>query len=514
MEEDSKGKGKNGYRIKRITLVALAISACILIVAIWLRIRHRVDQHLQTVFLIDMIPPTLSGETQQDSEPFLAVDQKDPNLMVASAFTPSPDSQSHDAPLFFTVDGGKTWELSSDVIPSPGKADDITHAFGGQQGVLFGSVIRSDDRELLELISDNVKAHKAMTSQAHRRDEDQPFVSAATFGVTNRVYVGNNDLSQRESGRTATIDVSVNRGESYVPIRLEFRNSADVSACTPLKGLAQDGPSVRPAIANDGTVYVSYMGWRSFVGNCGAAVITSDVVVLRDDHGAISSEPFRDLKDPKDGKIGIRVAAGVTVPWSLVPTLGQERLGSTLSLAVDPNDSRTVYVAWGDRVGNGDVYTIHLRRSRDGAANWSPDLFSRRDAANVALSVADNGTVGILYQAHVGAGDGVWETHLAQTNRNFSTMQDTVLAITPSDPPSAPKVEQLPYLGDYLGLVAVKDEFRGVFSAANTPDPHHFPHGVLFQRLVDASSNTLTNGQGVPVTPSIDPFYFSVSVLR
>ena len=39
------------------------------------------------VRLVNMIPASLSGETNQDSEPFLAVDGGDPNRMVGSAFT-------------------------------------------------------------------------------------------------------------------------------------------------------------------------------------------------------------------------------------------------------------------------------------------------------------------------------------------------------------------------------------------------------------------------------------------
>src|SRR5437016_11072967 len=46
------------------------------------------------VKLVDLIPASLSGETNQDSEPFLAVQAANPQVMVASAFTPNPDRKS------------------------------------------------------------------------------------------------------------------------------------------------------------------------------------------------------------------------------------------------------------------------------------------------------------------------------------------------------------------------------------------------------------------------------------
>src|SRR6266581_7469074 len=44
------------------------------------------------VKLVDLIPASLSGEANQDSEPFLAIQTANPQVMVASAFTPNPVS--------------------------------------------------------------------------------------------------------------------------------------------------------------------------------------------------------------------------------------------------------------------------------------------------------------------------------------------------------------------------------------------------------------------------------------
>src|SRR6202007_3207933 len=44
------------------------------------------------VKVVDLVPASLSGETNQDSEPFLAIQTDNPQVMVASAFTPNPFS--------------------------------------------------------------------------------------------------------------------------------------------------------------------------------------------------------------------------------------------------------------------------------------------------------------------------------------------------------------------------------------------------------------------------------------
>src|SRR5438105_3286346 len=144
-------------------------------------------------------------------------------------------------------------------------------------------------------------------------------LSGETWQDAEPVYVGLNDFDAPD-GRTATGDVSLDGGATYSSRRIETRTT-----------LGQNGPSIRPAVAQDHTVYVAYFGWRSNAGS----EVTSDVVVVRDDSGATGATPFRDLVDPTDHLPGRLVATHVTIPWSNAPTLGQERIGSTLSIAVD-----------------------------------------------------------------------------------------------------------------------------------------------------------------------------------
>src|SRR2546430_1173549 len=352
------------------------------------------------VRVVDLIPVSLSGETWQDAEPFLALYASNPKLMAASAFTPNPGgSTSGTAPIFVSDDGGDSWTLRN-TLPSQSMTADITHAVGGTPPVLYAGIMKVPDFPLNELKANDFLSPATMTLQAFRADIDQPFVRTSAVGNPDRVYVGLNDFDAPD-GRTATVDVSLDGGTTYTSRRIETRNTA-----------GQNGPSIRPAVAQDHTVYVAYFGWRSNAG----ADVTSDVVVVRDDigaTGATGATPFRDLVDPSDHLPGRLVATHVTIPWSNAPTLGQERIGSTLSIAVDALHSETVYLAWADRAGTGDIYTVHVRRSTDRGATWSGDLRALTNATDASLAVSSNGTVGLLYQQVTGAGDASrWVTRL------------------------------------------------------------------------------------------------------
>ena len=449
--------------------------------------------------VVNLIPASLSGETNQDSEPFLAIEATNPQVMVASAFTPNPVSSAGNAPVYVTQDGGQSWVLNA-IAPVPRMTCDITHALatgeshprGDLHAGTLACVARSTT--LNESESNDVAASATMNVQSTRGNVDQPFVRALGVATGDRIYVGVNDFNQK-NGRTATVDVSVDGGGTYKSIPVEARNT-----------MGQDGPSVRPAVANDGTVYAAFFGWRKFDGK----TATSDVVVVRDDSGAMGTTPFQALRDRSDKLPGALVVKGVSIPWANAPTLGQERIGSTLSIAVDPNNSSIVYVGWADKGSKGNIYTLHVRRSTDRGVTWSKADLPRTtisNATNIALCVADKGVAGLLYQQLTG---GRWVTHLVQSRDGFATARDFVLATVPANVP----VEQfLPYLGDYDYLLAVGNEFRGVFCANNTPDFASFPQGVTYQRAADFLSKTLNDGSGNPVAISIDPFYFSVPVI-
>jgi hypothetical protein len=450
-----------------------------------------------------MIPLDLSKEENSDSEPFLTVDPKNPKNMAASAFMENPGGEGL-SPLLVTSDGGDNWTVLY-TIPSAILTADMTET-SAPGGLLYAALLAHRtpaEYQLHKAVefraadTEDFEGSTLLSVRSSRFNVDQPWVTRVHAGDKDYVFIGSNDFND-DSGHTATVDISTDSGKTFRAVRLESRATSE-----------QDAPSIRVSGAEDGTIYAAYLGWRQRNDE----IRSTDVVVARDDRGAISSQPFRALIDDQDQLPG-KIVAKVKVPFIDWATLGQERIGSTLSLAVLPQDSSTVYIAWGDRQGDGDIYSLHVRRSTDRGKTWSNDLRRIKNALCAALAVTPSGTIGFLYQqVDEKSGHKRWVTHLEQSTDAFKTVNDTVLATVPADVPDWG--ENLPYIGDYNFMTTVGDEFRGVFSANNTPDLANFPNGVRFLRKVDTEQKKLLNKTGkTEVKVSIDPFFFAVSAIK
>ena len=449
----------------------------------------------ETILVVNMIPQSLSGEAEQDSEPSLAVDSANPQRMVGTAFTPDPMGTGF-APIFVSADSGLTWTLRS-TVPSSNITGDISVDFG-RNGRLYGGILKVPGGLLLNILrTSDAFATTPMDVVSNRSNVDQPFVRSQSVGTRDHVYIGSNDFDAT-GGKTATVDVSLD-GAATTPqfdkVRIERRGTGSAG---------QDGPQIRPASHPDGTVYAVFYGWRSFSSS---RRVTSDVVVVRDDGGGGGSSPFSALVDPSDSLPGRLVAKGVTFVWSAM--LGNQRTGGDLAIAVDPTDSRTVYLAWAGLSGND--FTLHVRRSTDGGNTWSAnDLRTKPLAINPGLAVNAQGTVCFLCQQLKGTGASRrWVTTIERSPDGGATWQSSVLANVPATTP-APQFQ--PYIGDYAGLTSVGNDFFGIFSANNSPDMTRFPSGVVYQRNHDFQTRRLFDVDGTTqVAVSIDPFFFKVT---
>ncbi|MGQ4389935.1 hypothetical protein [Streptomyces sp. SAS_270] len=454
---------------------------------------------MSTIKVVNITPRALSGDRSLDSEPSLAVNPENPREMVASAFTPDPMGGPF-APIYVSTDGGNTWVLNS-VVPGNGGrgTGDISVGFGGQGGTLYTGILNGETSDLQILRMPDVTATVPMAEIVDRGDEDQPWVvatSAAANGVTSdRVYVGNNDASAEP--QPATVDVAENgrtaAGQSgFKSVRLDRRSDT-----------IHDGPPIRIAVHPDGTVYTAYQRWTDFTGR----VVTFDVVVTRDDKGGIGHKPFEDLLDPGDGEVGLRVESGLRVRFNVrVPTLGQERTGADLAIAVDQTDSNSVWIAWCDNHGGAAPtdYVLHIRHSANRGQTWTAPHRDIVNGKNPALAINSDGLVGLLYQQ---LANNQWSTVLELTGDGFATVESQVLHQAPGDVPSAGA--NLPFLGDYLRMITVGKDFYGIFSGNNTPDLANFPVGVAYQRNANFTTHQLLSTDTVTrVPPSIDPFFF------
>ncbi len=452
--------------------------------------------------LINMIPFNQSGETGQDSEPNLAVDPSNTNRIIGSAFTSNPTGGLNSAPIFTSNDGGNTWALNNIVPSANGATGDISLKFSEDGDRLYTGILRGGGGLRMVLLrSSNPFGAGMMQVLIDHTTEllDQPYVNViSTQGPDrDRAFWGfnnfGNNIPNGGTGRTAEIEFSNNAANGVPPPGLTR------AVIEPRNTFSQDMPAIRTSAHTDGTIYAVFYSWTS--GNIPNA--QCDVVVVRDDAFGTGAAPFTALTDPGDTNPGMRVVQNRLVP-AFPAALGANRLvASNLSIAVDPNNSDIVYIAWADRVGATD-YTIHVRRSANRGVTWSNDLLTITNATNPALAINFRGVVGLLYQQLTG---GDWETHLRRSEDNGTVWSDLTLADTPDNNPT-PTFQ--PYIGDYIDLMAVGLDFYGIFSASNIPDNNNFPIGVTYQRIADFGTNQLLDNGGSVVNASIDPFFFEM----
>lgn len=478
---------------------------------------------LAQVQVVNMVPTSNSGEIARDSEPNVAVDPKNPLSVAASAFTPDPNGTLTGV-LYFSTDGGQTWNLTPAFVPGSAVSGcntccastfcDVSLRFGGSSSLLYLGALTVDNNNNVNLdigqitnIATNARNYTSLVTRSgvsNTNIHDQPWVEATTVlefaGQGNdHAYVGNNDTNQ--ANRTATVDTSLN---PVPPAPAGFTGGVveGVNTC------GRDAPSIRPAIHLAGTVYAAFYRWTA---NCGNAVKTADVVVVRDDNWATGPNPFQALHDSGNNSIGQRVITGVPIPY--LQNLGNQRVGSSIAIAVDPNlgpnNSQTVYVAWGD--GNtGATYTLHVRHSTDSGQTWdNNDLRTINNATNPGLAINSHGKVAFLYQQSV---NGRWQTIVERTTNAFGNHQDSTLANVPDQ--KGPNYNGSNPIGDYANMIAIGKDFYGIFSAFNTADNNNFPSGLVpYARYADFGQHKLFADAGhmMPVQDSIDPFFFHIT---
>jgi hypothetical protein len=455
------------------------------------------------LLLVNMIPRALSGESEQDSEPMLAVNPNNPQQIVGTALTPNPTGGNL-APIYVSVDGGKSWVLNA-IIPGGMITGDITVAFGPQSSNLYASILlpRANQRTWLTILrAKNFQSAAKMEILVDRFGKaDQPFSQAVQSAVdgSEKLFVGYNDLDLWP-GKTSSIEFSLNPAAAKTAFK---------KAVLETRGVELNGPQVRTAAHSSGITYVAFNSWRSHAGDFAknTLIVTADVMLVRDDSGASTAKPFRDLLDPSDNLPGRIVEHNITFPYRRMgrDDEGQQRLVGDLSIAVNPTDQKTVYIGFCGL--DGATYTLHIRRSTDSGQTWSPDLLTVPFGINVALAVNSAGNPGLLYQQLVGEKDAKrWVTHFRMASVGSpNTWSDLVLC---DHPAHEPKKRFDPYLGDYAHLTSHGQDFYGIFSASNVPDLTHFPNGVAYQRKHDFASQKLVNLAGAPVDASIDPFFF------
>ena len=138
---------------------------------------------MDVISVVDAIPNSHSDETNQDSEPSIAVSSQNPDEIVITAFTP-PDSGQTNSPIFYSVDGGATWQLNFDVpFGSAGGAAlqtprDQSVGFAAESPELFGAFLRVDNGDMKVFRTSDPTAPGTLPTFDSRSHIDQPWVEA------------------------------------------------------------------------------------------------------------------------------------------------------------------------------------------------------------------------------------------------------------------------------------------------------------------------------------------------
>jgi hypothetical protein len=413
----------------------------------------------QSISITDVEPS--NSETDQNSEPSLAINPANTNQILVTAFS---DTTS---PVYYSGDGGSTWTNVQQIDSSDSTMD---WADGGN--AYFGNI--TADGQRLEVWNWNASSGSFQLIQGSLLTRggggpDQPRLAANHVGAQDHIYVGYNDLSQPT--KTASVYYSLDSGATWKDQVIE-----NVSP-----GADQDGYSIRPAVSGS-TVYLCFERWNTLLSN---GNFIGDLVVVKDTNNGAHS--FTDL-----GVDGAIVASRVQFPEE---NIGHERAGSDLGMAVAPANPSKVYIGYCAQVNN--LAVVNVAMSADGGSTWSQIYQTSVHSALPDLSVTSNGAVGLLYTAYV---NGNLETHFVQSDDDFATHRDEILSRFKD---GTPKLQYQPYIGDFEIIKAAGNAFYGTFSASNNTVLYPFP--VKFVR--DAGE------LGTTVPFSIDPFYFTTPAL-
>lgn len=465
--------------------------------------RLNADPPAPSVMVVDIIPESLSGETNTNSEPDLAVNPANPSQIAASAYLSAPMGGKMSS-ILISTDGGTTWTCRS-TVPIDKISCDVTLGFGGLLNMLYVAAL-NENWDFLICRSSEL-AQRGMDDSPLRQLQsgiDQPYIAVATINERDRVFVGANDWNG-PPGRTAAVVRSLD-GTAKSP-NCDF-TSVPIEFASPPP--TRDGAEIRPAISADGKkIYSVFNRLISINGNRRVG----DVILVRDDEGGNSeTASFTALHNNQNGVAGFTVVKARTFLFdadNFPALLGRDRLGGDLAIAVDPQNAETLYLVWG-QVLEGQP-ALNVTRSTNGGQDWSGILHTIRNAKNPGLAINNKGTVAFLYQQVVTppGGEETWLTQVELTKDDFQNVKSLTLSSFPAA--ELDSIKGQPRLGDYLRLTALEDTFYGIFSASNVPEQSRFPCGVTFQRGKNFATKKLLDQDGKEVQSSVDPFFFKVT---
>jgi hypothetical protein len=416
------------------------------------------------------------------TETSIAVDPGNPASIVISAFS---GSWGAEAPLWTSSDAGATWAKSFSIpSPSPGSEAagcpcDQTVDFGNGALSLFGAFLGANtgQRSIWTGASSDPSSSAAWewpvaggaTERTNRSVfSDQPWLIAAHHGA-DFLYVAYTDYGAAVPANHVAV------AQQSTPPSFGAGYDAVVSTSAGTGEIA----SAAIRIAADPSTDDVYAAWQDDVSldqrTC-ARNISFRLSRTRD-HGKTWSLNGRatgllvarhqsDEGRPDDPNQAPTPCRDHVEKFGTVNAL----LGGSIALAVDPSRG-DVYFAYHNRdsrTGNNRLQVTRLSPDRTtGMRIVSSRLVSgNTQAALPALAVADNGTVGLLYDTFDGFVSGYpqFTVHMAQSIDHGGSWTDSAI-LTFLSPTRDNAWQRQRVLGDYQQLKAVGNTFYGAFPA-------------------------------------------------
>jgi len=209
------------------------------------------------VKVVDIIPNDFSDETRHNSEPYIAVNPTNRNIIAVSVFMPTP-AASPNGPLLVSFDGGTTWAWRNIIPSSPGaffNTGDITIRFNTTGTRLYAGILRAGGAGLQIIQTNDMNLNTPMTVLNTPRPTDQPYIFARTAAGLDRVWVANNDAGNNP--RSATVDQTLDAAAT-TPAFTQIRIDAGAV-------VGRDNYQVRTIGAADGRTYAAFYRRRGAI---------------------------------------------------------------------------------------------------------------------------------------------------------------------------------------------------------------------------------------------------------
>jgi len=323
--------------------------------------------------ITNLITANQNDETYNDTEPNIAVNPANPNIIAASAFTfslnrfrpdgtlvcdtfPCPDIINSNtfrhrplpackAPFYFSTDGGETWMLK-DVLPSNnGITHDISLSFS-ESGHLYVSILKGCEFGRLDISNahNNLKGFMIFKSGVPLNDTraieslgslvkindfsvrkwDMPWVIAKSMAspgptvMTDHVFVGVNNFANARSfhrdnpamqGQSATVLVC-NDGVTAV----ENRNNFTPVLIETQPQFDKNPAGVRLAAHGSGKVYAIFYRVTTRLSSPVVAEQCNVILVRDDDFGRSQFRNLTTTGTAESASAGAVIADSVTLP--------------------------------------------------------------------------------------------------------------------------------------------------------------------------------------------------------